>query len=256
MCARSGFQESASIVSHPQSPDAVVGCSVHPTGAVLCGCQPAARYCDRCAKTRYGMTRPRIEEVVRDLGAVGNGPAGYSAAREWGVITQVPSSFHVAALWTADPIEGVTQHSRRNRERVSLNAKEIALLELLRAPEVYVETGWNTLARKVRDALTSGEIADDRLCVAAAGERNVTLRKNFGRLRTGLTAVRNRSLWTPIVRSLPSTRSLRSVRTKRCEKSSLPSVSMSAPERTLFEKLPAVHDAAIIDTVRQRNELL
>lgn len=144
----------------------------------------------RGAKTRYGMTRPRIEEIVREvLGAAGNGPAGYSAAREWGVTTQIPSSFHVAALWTSDPIEGVTQHARRNRERASLNAKEIALLELMRAPEVYVEAGWNNLARKVRDALAGSEINEGRLCVAVAGERNVTVRKNFDRLLSDLTAL-------------------------------------------------------------------
>ena len=144
----------------------------------------------RGAKTRYGITRPRIEEVVREvLGAAGNGPAGYSAAREWGVTTQVPSSVHVAALWTADPIEGVTQHSRSNRERVSLNAKEIALLELLRAPEIYVETDWNTLVHKVRDTIASGEIAEDRLRVAAASERNVTVRENFDRLLTDVATV-------------------------------------------------------------------
>ena len=137
----------------------------------------------RGAKTRYGMTRPRIEEIVREvLGAAGNGPAGYSAAREWGVTTQVPASFHVAALWTADPIEGVTQHARRNRERASLNAKEIALLELMRAPEVYVEAGWSTLVRKVRDALAGSEANEDRLRDAVAGERNVAVRENFDRL--------------------------------------------------------------------------
>ena len=141
----------------------------------------------RGAKTRYGMTGPRIEEIVREIiGDAGNGPAGYSAAREWGVTTQIPASFHVAALWTSDPIEGVTQHARSNRDRVALNGKEIALLELMRAPEVYVEAGWNTLIRNVRDALAGGEIAESRLRVAAAGERNVTVRQNFDRLLADL----------------------------------------------------------------------
>lgn len=144
----------------------------------------------RGAKTRYGMTRPRIEEIVREvLGEAGNGPAGYSAAREWGVTTQVPSSFHVAALWTSGPIEGVTQHARSNRERVTLNPKEIALLELMRAPEVYIEAGWNTLASKVRDALSDGVVNEGRLRVAAAGERKVTARENFDRLLADLAAV-------------------------------------------------------------------
>lgn len=141
----------------------------------------------RGAKTRYGMTRPRIEEIVREvLGGAGNGPAGYSAAREWGVTTQVPTSFHVAALWTSDPIEGVVQHARRNRERASLNAKEIALLELMRAPEVYVEAGWSALAQKVRDALAGGEVSEGRLRVAVAGERNVAVRENFDKLVSDL----------------------------------------------------------------------
>lgn len=144
----------------------------------------------RGVKTRYGMTRPRIEEIVREvLGDTGTGPAGYSAAREWGVTTQVPSSFHVAALWPSDPIEGVTQHSRSNRERASLNAKEIALLELMRAPEVFVEAGWITLARKFRDALIGGEVTEDRLRVAAARERNVTVRKNFDKLFADMALV-------------------------------------------------------------------
>lgn len=141
----------------------------------------------RGTKTRYGMTRPRIEEIVREvLGSAGNGPAGYSAAREWGVTTQVPSSFHVAALWTSDPIEGVTQHARSNRERASLNATEIALLELMRAPEVYIEVGWNTLVSKVRDALADGEVNEGRLRVAVAGERSVSVRENFDRLVSDL----------------------------------------------------------------------
>lgn len=145
----------------------------------------------RGAKTRYGMTRPGIEEVVREvLGDRGCGPAGYSAAREWGVTTQVPSSYHVAALWTADPIEGVTQHARSNRERASLIAKEIALLELMRAPEVYVESGWSTLVSKVRNAFTDDSVSETRLRVAAAAERNITVRENFDRLLSDLVALR------------------------------------------------------------------
>ena len=143
----------------------------------------------RGAKTRYGMTRPRVEEIVREiLGEAGNGPAGSSAAREWGVTTQVPPAFHIAVRWPTAPIEGVTQHARHNRERASLNAKEIALLELMRAPEVYVEAGWSALVRKVRDAFASGGAVEGRLRVAVTGERNVVVRKNFDRLVSDLAA--------------------------------------------------------------------
>lgn len=129
------------------------------------------------------MTRPRVEEIAREvLGEVGSGPAGYSAAREWGVTTQVPSSFHVATLWMTDPIAGVTQHARRNRERAMLNAKEIALLELLRAPGVYIEAGWDALVERVRDAVAEKEVREDALRAAVAGERNTAVRESFDRL--------------------------------------------------------------------------
>lgn len=141
----------------------------------------------RGIKTRYGMTRPRAEEVAREvLGEEGSGPAGYSAARMWGVTTQIPASFHVATLWKRDPIPGVVQHARSNRERMKLNAKEIALLELLRAPDVYVEAGWEALVEQVRVALDNEEVRKDALSLAVDGERNLTVREKFAKLTTDL----------------------------------------------------------------------
>ncbi len=105
------------------------------------------------------MTHPRVDEVAWEvLGEIGSGPTGYSAAREWGVTTQIPALFHVATLWPTDPIVGVTQHSRRNRERATLTPKEIALLELLRAPDVCIEAGWGALVERVRDAFDQSKV--------------------------------------------------------------------------------------------------
>jgi hypothetical protein len=113
----------------------------------------------RARRTRYGVTAPRADEIARAvLGTRGIGPAGYSAARAWGVTTQIPPVWHVATLRTVDPIDGVIQHKRKNLARADLNEKEIALLELLRAPEIYVEAGWDVLARKFRSALRAGEV--------------------------------------------------------------------------------------------------
>lgn len=137
----------------------------------------------RGRRTRYGLTAPRADEVARAvLGARGVGPAGYSAARAWGVTTQIPPVWHVATLRTVDPIAGVTQHERKNLARADLNEKEIALLELLRAPEVYVEAGWDALVIKVRAAVRSGEIRSDLLRAAVPGEYNRSVRDNFVRL--------------------------------------------------------------------------
>jgi hypothetical protein len=86
-------------------------------------------------------------------------------------------------------IEGVKQHARRNLARADLNEKEIALLELLRAPEVYIETGWANFATKVRDAARTGGIREDALKIAVASEHNAAVRANFARLEnTALTS--------------------------------------------------------------------
>jgi len=137
----------------------------------------------RGRRTRYGTTAPRPDEVARAvLGTRGIGPAGYSAARAWGVTTQVPALWHVSTLRTVDPIDGVVQHGRRNLARAELNEKEIALLELLRSPEVYVEAGWDTLVARFRAALRNGEVDLDRLREAVPGEYNRAVRDNFARL--------------------------------------------------------------------------
>lgn len=139
--------------------------------------------------TRYGIASPRADELVRAiLGTRGIGPAGYSAARAWGVTTQIPPMWHVATLRTVDPIQGVVQHERKNLARVDLNEKEIALLELLRAPDIYVEAGWDALADKVRTALRVGDISAERLRQAVPGEYNRAVRDNFVRLETTVGA--------------------------------------------------------------------
>ncbi|MFT3871458.1 MAG: hypothetical protein QM714_02250 [Nocardioides sp.] len=137
----------------------------------------------RGRRTRYGITAPRPDEVARVvLGTRGVGPAGYSAARAWGVTTQVPPLWHVATLRTVDPIEGVTQHERRNLARADLEEKEIALLELLRSPDVYVEAGWDALVDRFRASLGNREVDQERLRAAVPGEYNRAVRDNFARL--------------------------------------------------------------------------
>ncbi|KAF5281057.1 hypothetical protein FQR65_LT14873 [Abscondita terminalis] len=215
----------------------------------------------RGVQTRYGMTRPRVEEIAREvLGEMGSGPAGYSAAREWGVTTQVPASFHVATLWVADPIEGVTQHARRNRERVKLNTKEIALIELLRAPEVYVEAGWDALVQHVRKAFARGDAREDALCAAVAGERNTTalgvpaayVEKDFWVTEVLRAASTEQAVALPDGSVVPVTFTFKGdhaitvlgeTESAWKEFASF-DVNVLAPERTLFEKLAAVHDAA------------
>lgn len=143
----------------------------------------------RGKRTRYGMTTPRVEEVARAvLGTRGVGPAGYSAARSWGVTTQIPPVWHVATLRPVDIIAGVKQHARRNLARTDLNEKEIALLELLRAPEVYIETGWADFVTKVREAVRIGKVREGALRSAVTSEHNAAVRANFERLENSALA--------------------------------------------------------------------
>lgn len=137
----------------------------------------------RGRRSRYGMTRPRAEEVARKvLGARGVGPAGYSAARLFGLTTQVPAVWQVATLRVVDPIDGVKQYARRNLARVDLTETEIALLELLRAPEVYAEAGWSAFTEAIRVAVAKKEIRWGKVSDAVADERHVATRENFRRL--------------------------------------------------------------------------
>jgi len=142
----------------------------------------------RGKRTRYGTSSPRPEEVAREiLGSQGIGPAGYSAARIWGLTTQVPPRWHVATLRVVEPIDGVEQHERSNLKRVALNEKEIALLELLRSPDVYVEAGWDALVAKVQTAIQHGDISLHRLREAAPAEYNRSVRDNFKQLASEVT---------------------------------------------------------------------
>jgi len=85
-------------------------------------------------------------------------------------------------LWTVAAIDGVTQYSRRNRARGELNPKEIALLELLRDPGVFVESGWESLVGRYTDAQAQGLVREAHLERAVASERNQSVRHNFATL--------------------------------------------------------------------------
>lgn len=140
-------------------------------------------------RTKYGMTRPPEEEAVKVLvGERGVGPAGYSAARAWGVTTQVPAVTEMATLGTRRKLKNVKLVTRSNIARVDLNAKEIALLELLRDPTTLVETGWDDLVGRVKIASSDGSIRLKVLRAAVPDESSRAVRANFARLDSALDA--------------------------------------------------------------------
>jgi len=125
--------------------------------------------------------------VAREvLGAAGFGLAGYSAARAWGLTTQVPAETHVATLSRARDIRGVVIHARSNFARVGLGEREVALLELLRNPEVFVERGWPALVTAVAAAVELNEIDINAVAQAGETERNSAVSRNLHRLLADL----------------------------------------------------------------------
>lgn len=134
----------------------------------------------KTTQTRYGAVKPRVEDVAREvLGPKsGFGPAGFSAARALGLTTQLPKKLQIAALKTVEPIEGVEQHHRNNSLRSDLEEREIAVLEVLRAPDNYVEGGITRLAGALHLLVDSGDVRISALRTAVSRETSL-VRKNF-----------------------------------------------------------------------------
>lgn len=138
--------------------------------------------------TRYGMTRPSDGEALKVmLGERGVGPAGYSAARAWGVTTQIPAVTEVATLGARKKIRNVKLITRSNLRRADLNEMEIALLELLRDPSTLVESGWDSLIERVQKAVVDGRIRPQALRAALPGESSRAVRDNFAKLGSALS---------------------------------------------------------------------
>lgn len=141
--------------------------------------------------TRYGMTTPPETDVANFvLGERGVGPAGYSAARAWGVTTQVPAVVELATLGSRRKLKHTKLLTRSNLARVDLNAKEIALLELLREPHIYVEAGWDALVEQVREAVADGSIRPVLLRTAVPGESSRAVRDWFAELSECVESLR------------------------------------------------------------------
>lgn len=138
-------------------------------------------------KTRFGMARPSILETALEvLGSEGTGPCGYSAARAFGLTTQVPAKIDLA---TSGPIreglEGVELHKRSNPARQNLSYWDIGLLELLREPGV-IESGWSALVTASKRFVRENRIHPD-LIAAAVPREAPDVRIRWGQLAAELT---------------------------------------------------------------------
>ncbi len=140
-------------------------------------------------KTVYGMARPSAEAIaVEVLGTTGAGPTGFSAARAFGLTTQVPAKPTMVVTGPAPTaVPGVKISARSNLKRLGLTSLEIATLELLRGDwETTVDDGWSALAGAIKKAVDTGKLRWRKLVTAAMGEHSPALRENLHRLSQDL----------------------------------------------------------------------
>ena len=143
----------------------------------------------KARKTRYGTTRPSTESVLEAVLEFGYGPSGHSAAAMWGLTTQVPPRMTVASVVPSDALPGVEILHRSNPARSRLSPPAVALLELLRDPSAFVETGWDALVEAVNEAVHRGTVNLDEVEKVGRHERNTSTRANLKRLRRDLSAL-------------------------------------------------------------------
>jgi hypothetical protein len=136
------------------------------------------------AKSRYGMTRPTAEQIAHQvLGPVGAGPVGVSAARTFGLTTQIPAEPTFSIAGPVPTVRGVKVSKRNNMRRRDLGWTEVALLELLRGDwEVTVDDGWDALVAAAFDAIRDGRVRLSRVGDAIDGERSPAARTHFNHL--------------------------------------------------------------------------
>ena len=135
--------------------------------------------------TPLGMSPPRVDEVARQLGGAGSGPAGVAAAHWLGLTSQVPSTFLAAVPGRVPgPCPGV-RFTQRPVARLlhSLTASEVAVLEVLRAGPAVVETPWEELPEVIARLAASGTVRLDVLDETAATEPHRQARARWSEIR-------------------------------------------------------------------------
>lgn len=131
-----------------------------------------------------GRRRPLPLEVGLAIGGRGAGPAGVSAARMFGLTTQVPGVETVAVPGRApadrDQVRFVARSfSRREHD---LNPYEAGLLEVLRDFERVSEESFDRLADVVRRAVDADKIRVGRVRRAVDEEWDLDTRHRWHRL--------------------------------------------------------------------------
>lgn len=135
-----------------------------------------------------GRRRPLPLQIGLAIGGRGAGPAGISAARMFGLTTQVPGVETVAVPGRAptdrDEVRFVVRPFTRREH--DLNPYEAGLLETLRHFDSVSEAPFSQLAAVVRQAIASDKIRFDRVRDAAHDEWDLDTRNRWRHLEEAL----------------------------------------------------------------------
>jgi len=129
----------------------------------------------RGAQTRLGMAPPASSLLANEvIQGPGVGPAGWSAALELGLSTQVPrrDTFAVPtrAPRVSESFHLVSRAASSKRRDEKLRSGEVALLEVLRDWSTLVEFSDDTALLKIADFITTGALRPEKLARAADTE--------------------------------------------------------------------------------------
>ena len=129
----------------------------------------------RGAPTRLGMAPPPSDRLVHEvIDAPGTGPAGWSAGLALGLSTQVPrrETIAVPGRPPRDPgtLKFVSRAASAKRRDERLRPHEVALLEVLRDWDTFVEVPTGAAVERIAGLADSGALRLDRIVRASATE--------------------------------------------------------------------------------------
>lgn len=129
----------------------------------------------RGAPTRLGMAPPPSDRYVHEvIDSPGTGPAGWSAGLALGLSTQVPRRETIAVPGRAprDPgaVNFVSRAASTKRRDERLRPHEVALLEVLRDWNTFVEVPTGTAVERIAGLADSGALRLDRIVRASTTE--------------------------------------------------------------------------------------
>ena len=122
--------------------------------------------------TPSGMSLPRTSEIGIALGGIGSGPAGVAAANMLGLTTQVPATFLIAVPKRAPAAYVGLKFTQRPVERLirCLTPWEVAVLEVLRAGPMVIESGMDEVAEATVQLAHHGRARVETVAAAAISE--------------------------------------------------------------------------------------